>query len=931
MRFSILGPTRAWRGDDEVDLGAARQPRLILALLLARAASGAGASLTELVDLLWPADPPASAPNVVHRHVGVLRRALEPGLPTRAAGSYLLRDGAQYRIQPVGDGLDLVRFRELVARARAAADDEAVDLYLQGLGLWQNRCAFELRTGGPVHPDFVAIDGEGLAAMREAVDAALRCGRVRAVEEAVRGCVELEPLDEALQARMVLVLAATGRTAEALACYDAVRRRLADERGIQPGPELREAYARLLHPDAAPLPAATNAPVPSQLPPDHPHFVGRRDDIRRADRLLADDRRAGRPTRALVIDGMPGVGKTTLAVHLAHHLAPGYPDGRLYADLRGFAADQNVMTPGEALRGFLWSLGVAPAAIPAELHAQAGLLRSVLAGRKVLILLDNCSDWQQIRHLLPGSGESLVITTSRRSITGLLTSAGAHPLSLDPLPAGEARELLAQRLGEDRAAAEPQAIDKIINRCGRLPLALALVATRSAIHPELTLGGIADALDSASGRLDGFGDAVFDLNAIFSWSYHALSDRAARLFRLLPLHPDVEFGTAATAALAGVPPHAAASLLAELRSHLLVQSIGDRWRMHDLLRAYATELGEEHDGPAARRAAEHRLLAYFHHTAYAGHLALHPQLPAPPPQPPPAGVIPGVFADQHEAMSWFLAEQHNVLATVEIAQAAGAPQPAWETALTLQTFLQYTGQIDAWATAARVGLATAGDDLLGQALMHRSLAGVCYFRSDFETGLAHLEQARSGFERLGRPIGQAHVETNIAEIVFDQERYAEAIGHGRTALELFRAGDSRRGQGGALMVIAKATLSAGDPQRALTLFDEARRLYESVDDLHGVGTALAWSGEAYGHLNDHDRRLASLYQGVAAFRLAESPMNAAETLTLIGDALWADGQPDNARHLWREALGDIDRADPALARRIIERIQRGLLIRASAG
>ncbi|MFG1607721.1 BTAD domain-containing putative transcriptional regulator [Actinoplanes sp. NPDC049265] len=921
VRFSLLGPVRAWRGDVELELGAARQPRLILALLLVRAASGAGASLTELVDLLWPADPPASAPNVVHRHVGALRRVLEPGLPNRATGSYLLRDGAEYRIRLAG-GLDLLRFRELTAKARAADDDEAVDLFMQAVRLWQDRCGGELRTGGPVHPDFLAVDAEGFAAVRDAVDAALRCDRGRAVEPAVRWCAGLEPLDEAMQARMVLMLAATGRTTEALACFTEVRRRLGDELGIEPGSELREAYAGLLRQEVTTAPSS-GAPIPSQLPPDHPHFVGRRDYIERAMRLLADDRRAGRPSRALVIDGMPGVGKTTLAVHLAHHLAPCYPDGRLYADLRGFAADQNVMSPGEALRGFLWSLGVAPGAIPAELHAQAGLLRTILAGRKVLILLDNCRDWEQIRHLLPGVGESLVITTSRRSIDGLLTTTGAYPLPLEPLPAGEARELLAQRLGEDRTAAEPGAIEQIIERCGRLPLALALVATRTAINPELTLGDIAAALDGGSGPLDGFGDTIIDLNAIFSWSYRALSDRAAALFRLLPLHPDVEFGTAATAALAGVAPHAATTLLAELRSHLLVQSVGDRWRIHDLLRAYAAELAEEHDSPAARRTAHHRLLAYFHHTAYAGHLALHPQVPAPPPQDPPAGVTPGVFADQHEAMSWFLAEQHNVLATVEAAQTAGAPQPAWETALTLQTFLQYTGQIDAWAAAVEAGLAAAADDPLGQALMRRSLAGVCYFRSDFGAGLAYLELARAGFERLGRREEQAHVENNMAEIRFDQERYADAIWHGRRALDLFRLAGHRRGQGGALMVIAKATLSAGSPTAALAMFGEAGRLYEQADDLHGVGTALAWSGEAYGRLHDDDRRLASLYQGVAAFRLAESPMNAAETLTLIGDTLLADGQPENARRTWREALGDIDRADPALARRILQRLSAG--------
>ncbi|MFF4888435.1 AfsR/SARP family transcriptional regulator [Micromonospora chersina] len=620
LSFAVLGPVRAWRGRSEIELGT-RQQRLILALLLARA--GGAVSVAELVDLLWPSDPPPSAVNVVHRHVGMLRRRFEPGLPARAVGSVLIRDGAAYRLRTDGESLDLLRFRGLVDRAGGGSGEPAVELYREALALWRDRCASDLRADGPAHPEFVAVDGERYAAVRAATDAALRAGHVHAVLPAIRLAAEHEPLDEALRARLLLALAADGRRAEALAAYAGVERRLADELGIRPGADLRAARDSLLDHDAggsrsgrgagpavlgpggAPAdfrpdlsqPAGTEPPA--QLPAEHPYFAGRRAVVAAAAELLAGDRT---PT-ALVIDGMPGVGKTTLAVHLAHRLAGRYPDGQLHADLRGFDSGGTAMPPTEALRGFLWSLGVAPAAIPAEPHAQAGLYRSLLAERRMLILLDNCHDWDQVRHLLPGAGGSLVIATSRRRVTG---PAGAHPLHLDPLTDAEARELLTRWLG-DAAAAEPAAVDEIVARCGGLPLALALLATRTLGRPGLSLPAVAAELAGADGRLAGFGDAHADLERVFSWSYRALTPEAARLFRLLPLHPTGELSTEAAAALGGLSPRAARGLLAELGAQQLVQPDDGRWRMHGLLRAYAAALGEEHDDPAARAAAVERV------------------------------------------------------------------------------------------------------------------------------------------------------------------------------------------------------------------------------------------------------------------------------------------------------------------------------------
>ncbi|WP_238455420.1 BTAD domain-containing putative transcriptional regulator, partial [Micromonospora sp. ATA51] len=429
--FSVLGSIRVVRAGAELHLGA-RQQRLVLALLLARA--GSPVSLAELVDLLWDEEAPASAANVVHRHVGVLRRLLEPGLPTRSAGRHILRELSGYRLRADEESLDLLKFRSLSRLAGRSLQDgdpeSALRHSLDGLRLWRGRCAAGLEPASRLHPAFLAVEAERAQAVREAADAAERCGRLSAVLAPLRLAAEQHPLDESLQSRLLLALAADGRQAEAVEMYRVVRRRLADELGIDPGEELREAYDRLLHQRTQPARTESPSPFPrpAQLPPDLPFFSGRDDLIAEARAAVA---RPGGPA-VLAIDGMPGIGKTALAVHLAHEFVAGYPDGQLYVDLRGYDGREPAMSPAEALRGFLGSLGVPQEGIPAELHAQAGMYRSSLAGRRLLIVLDNCRDAEQIRHLLPGSPGCLVIVTSRSRLSTLLTTAGAHPLAGRP-------------------------------------------------------------------------------------------------------------------------------------------------------------------------------------------------------------------------------------------------------------------------------------------------------------------------------------------------------------------------------------------------------------------------------------------------------------------------------------------------------------------
>jgi len=345
-------------------------------------------------------------------------------------------------------------------------------------------------------------------------------------------------------------------------------------------------------------------------------FVGRSGHLRALDALLQDQGAA--PTAVVIsaIAGMAGVGKTALAVHWAHRVAGRFPDGQLYVNLRGFDPGGAGLDPGQALHGFLEAFGVPPARIPEDLAAQSGLFRSLLAGKRMLVLLDNARSAEQVRPLLPGSPGCLAIVTSRDKLAGLVATEGARPLALDLLTAADARDLLARRLGADRVAAEPAAIACIIAACARLPLALTIAAARAATSPTFPLAAIAAELREAASALDPFdaGESATDVRTVFSWSYRALSAPAARMFRLLGLHPGPDVAVTAAASLAAVPPGQARALLAELtRAHLLAEHAPGRYAFHDLLRAYASELASAQECPADRASAVHRLLDHYLH------------------------------------------------------------------------------------------------------------------------------------------------------------------------------------------------------------------------------------------------------------------------------------------------------------------------------
>ncbi|MFF7888583.1 AfsR/SARP family transcriptional regulator [Streptomyces sp. NPDC020794] len=931
VRFAVLGPVRVWRAGTELHLGRP-QERALLALLLVRA--GQPVSMSEIVDVLWGRRPPDTAVNVVHRHVGALRRLLEPGLPTRAPGHWLLRDTGGYRLVADSGSLDLLRFRALRVEGRRAASDGApalaVDLFTEALSLWQGPAAHGIPVEARAHSAFGSLDDERLATVKEAADVALRAGVPGVVLPRLREAAADSPLDEPLMARLMLALSATGQRPEALSTYLTVSDRLADELGIDPGPELRDAHQAVLRdaastaagpkagaseartaegPAASDLvgPRAASLPVPAQLPLDLPTFTGRRAELDEALAPLSSEGRSAETVVISAIGGMAGVGKSTLAVHWAHRVTDRYPDGQLYVNLRGFDPSGAVMRPDEAIRGFLDTLGVPPERVPHGLDAQAALYRSMLAGRRFLVLLDNARDSDHVRPLLPGTPGCLTIVTSRNQLSGLVAAHGAHSLTLRPLDTDEARELLIRRLGAERVAAEQEAVAEIIALCAGLPLALACVAARAAAHPHFSLSAIAAELREAHGSLDAFieADASADVGAVFSWSSRALSPAAARLFRLLGLHPGPDFTAPAAAALAGLAVREARLLLTELsRVHLINEHAPGRYAFHDLLRAYAAELAHTQHSEAECRAAVDRLFEHYLYSAHAAGLLIAPYVDTMPLPPLPEGARPEPLADDESALTWLAAEYAVLLAVIDAATSSGSDRLVCLLVSSLERFFDRQGHWHDWVVAQRTAL-DAALRLSDPVVEAHGLLGLA--RVEGRLGLrdeagAHLDRALERFTELGDDVGRAYVHLSLG---WEAEQHGDlpgALRHDQLALDLFRATGRQAAQATALNAVGWDHATLGDHQQALSHCLEALTIQRDLGDR--IGQAATWDSIAYAHhsLGDHPQALTSYRNALAIFQDLGVPSEEAGTLVRIGDTHRTTGDHEAARAAWRSAL-----------------------------
>ncbi|MFJ9566309.1 AfsR/SARP family transcriptional regulator [Streptomyces fuscichromogenes] len=959
MHFAVLGPVRAWRADAELRLGPPQQ-QAFAALLLA--STDRPVTAAEVVDMLWGQDPPLSAVNVVRRYVGALRRVLEPGLPRMATGRWLLREGGGYRLDVDSTTHDLLRFRELRTQARAAdrADDpaDALELYARALALWRGHAAAGIPAQVRSHPVFAGLDAERLATVKEAADVALRCGRAEPVLAQLQGLADAHPLDEPLHGRLIRALALTGQQAQALETYQRIRVLLAEELGVEPSSELLAAHREVLSVRSAPaasMPLAATAetasparddllvplPRPAQLPAAYEHFAGREAEIDHMLRHLpaaSGPDGPGAPGTTMVINaigGMAGVGKTTLAVQVAHRVADRFPDGQLYVNLRGFDLHGAAMDPAEAVRGFLEALGVSRKQMPDSPEAQAALYRSLLADRRVLVLLDNARDADQVRPLLPGAAGCLVLITSRNQLTSLVVAGGAHPLTLDLLSPKDARQSLVRRLGVDRVAAEPAAVDTIISLCGGLPLALSIITARALMNPTFPLSGIAAELMEANGSLDAFDglDAATDVRTVFGWSYHTLTGEAARLFRLLSLHPGPDIGTHAAGALADRRTARVRALLAELtRAHLLTEEAPGRYRFHDLLRAYANELARDGDGEGEgdseeeRRAAMCRMLDHYLLTAHVSASLLDPAgvFPSPTPSSEATGT-PVALGDAESALSWFSTERLVLLEVARQSVDDGLGGHTWQLARLLDPVHERFGHWHDWADLQRIALAAAQQlgDPVGVAHAHGGLGRACSLLRRYPEGEEHLRHALSLFEALGDDLGQAHTRRALGWVMTRTERHGEAIRQTRHALDLYRIAGHLSGQADAMNAIAWYEAVLGDHDKAMADALRSLSLYRRMKEQGGPYEANAWDTLAYAHhhLGNFRRAKTCYLRAIAMLRRNGDRYNEAGSLTRLGDTYAATGDEAAARAVWVQAVDILTEIDPPWAAEVRAKLQ----------
>lgn len=920
VTFRLLGPVGVWAGGRLLGPSAA-QGRTVLAVLTLEA--GRPVSVARLETALWGAEPPDLSRNAVQQQISRIRRLLAPfpevTLETSARG---------YCLTVERDRVDLFRFRELVRAADGEPEPEsAADLLRRGLAWWQGAPLSDV--AGRWLPDVVVpgIEEERLTALERRAALDLRLGRHQEVAAELAALVAENPLRERLVSLLMRALLRSGHRTEALAVFRRIRRHFAEELGIEPGADLQRLHQAILagREEAAGPAAVTTAPaVPRHLPPDIELFTAREAELAALDRLMppaAGAAPAAQVTAPCVITGAGGVGKTTLAVHWAHRARGRFPDGQLYVNLQGFGPTHIARPPAEAVRLFLDALQVPPQLIPATLEARVGLYRSLLAERRMLILLDNALDADQVRPLLPNAPGCLALVTSRAELTGLVAAEGARTLSLGLFPPADSRELLTRRLGVDKVGAEPQAVDDIVSRCAGLPLALAIVAARAHARPAFPLGTLVSGLDDLD-VFDG-GDAATNMRTVFSWSYRALSPAAARLFRLLGLLPAPEISTAAAASLAGTPVRQAHRLLTELtRAHLATERSPGRFGCHDLLRAYAEELTLAHDPESERHEALHRLLDHYLHSAHLGDrlLDLYHRVPLTP-GPPRPGMVPARITDRAQSLAWFGREHRTLLAAVRHAARTGFDAHAWQLAGACWGFLSQEGRSDDQAAMHHIALEAAVrlNDPAAQAHARVGLAQALIRLGQDDASESQLRAALGRFGELADPVGQGVCLIYLSVLADRHGRFTEGLALSEQALRLYRTAGDRAGEGRALNNVGWFHAQLGAYEEALRRCEEALAIHRELDDLPGESATLDSMGHIHHLLGQYEEAIA-YYRRSLAWRRTGKRALGARTLRRLGEAQLAAGRLREGGYTLRRALDLIAELAPGDADELRARV-----------
>ncbi|NDL56901.1 AfsR/SARP family transcriptional regulator [Phytoactinopolyspora mesophila] len=906
VEFNILGPVEIIAPDVTLSLPRRRE-RCLLAVLLWEVNRIVPAG--RLAELLWDGHPPAAARPTLSSHVSRLRAALA-GLAADGEGVELESANGGYRMIADPQSIDAHRFRALVDRA--VAEDHPYDRINQlrtALELWRGPVADNAASEWLRDRLFADLEEQRLTAFEWMTSDGLSMGCVKVLPDLAR-TVNANPGHERLVGLFMRALCQAGRKVEALDVYDRTRAYLTGELGLDPGRALRELHQSILRDD---LQVARHGqrivghfPVPRQLPAGMVGFAGRTVELEQLDSIVPDGAQSQVPGALAVIAGMPGVGKTTLAVHWAQRVASRFPDGQLYMNMRGFDAGRRSASTVETLRGFLSALDVPVEQLPESLSAQIGLYRSLVAGKRLLILLDNVMSTEQVRPLLPGAPGCVVVVTSRNQLFGLVATEGAYPIMLDVPDAEDAREILERRLGAERIAVDDGAANEIVALSGRLPLALTIVAAQASTRPCLPLRALAEELQDPGRLLDACSDVGedVDIRAVYSGSYQTLSPESARLFRLLSLHvgPDVSVPVAVSLTRATVANVRRA--LAELaRGHLVVESSPGRFGLHILTHAYAAELLTSIEKEAEVSAARECMLEHYLHTAYAGAMLLHPHRRPIVLTGPRSGVQPEKLSAD-DALEWFRAEREVLLELVSLAadQKSGvAPwQLVWAMAGALERHGRWRELEEAWQRALDAAQQT--DDVPGQAVCHGGLAGVYITRNYVEKARSHAVRAREIFDRVGDRVGSARSLLDIGVVMEQSGHTADALEYLQQGLLAYKREGDVAGHARALTMISRVHAVRGEYHLSLEWGRSALALLEQINDRVGYVRALDNLGSSLQHVEEYPLAAHQLERALEIVRELGDKYREVDVLVHLGDVYFEMGKAQLAGEAWNSAL-----------------------------
>ncbi|MGI5213020.1 BTAD domain-containing putative transcriptional regulator [Plantactinospora sp. CA-290183] len=908
MRFGILGPLQVGGGESAITAG---RDRAVLAVLLLH--PNRVVPVDELVDAVWDVEPPATARGQLQTCVSRLRRSLAAvGVPAET----IVTGPAGYRIATGPDELDAQVFERLVADARAAAAERdwagARDGYRAALALWRGPALAGI-PGPLVRRGAASLDEQRMLVLEDSFELELRLGRSGDLVAELTDLVERHPLRERLRGQLMLALADSGRRADALTVFRTGRDLLIAELGIEPGPGLRDIHRRVLAGEvgsAVAGPAEPVRPPVRALPRAIEDFTGRRETVIR---LLKEIEETNPSFPAVhVIDGMPGSGKTTLAVHVATALGARYPDAHLFVDLHGHSV-HSPLPPAAAIAALLRQLGVPGERIPADAADRIALWRTELASRRVLLVLDNAASTAQVGPLLPAGPGCLTVVTSRRRLVGL---DGVRSQSLSVLEPGEAVDLLARIAGGERVEAEPGAAEEVVRRCGYLPLAIRLAGARLAHRSRWRVADLAQRLGDADRPV--LAELAVEHRTLadaFALSYAQLTEATQRTFRLLGLHPGEQFDWPAVAALTDGPPLAAQEQLDELvDAHLVDELDAGRHRFHDLVREYAAGLVTAVECEAERRRALRALLDFYLYVAASISRAIEPtgNLRAAVAGEPARPDLVEVTA--REGRRWLEVERHNLVALVHLAVEQGLHRYAWQLARANWRQLYLGGHLDELIQTHTDGLraAEALGDAAGIATMQNYLASAYFRLGQFPRAADSLRVVIGLWERLGDVAGQAVATANLGLPLMMLGRTREAVRYLERGLVLARRSGDWQTLPNAMTNLGTCYMQLGRYPEALRVLRNRLFLARQAGKSALVADTLGGLGAVYSRMGRHDRALRRMYGALRLQRTRGHRFAEGDLLNEIGMAERARGHPAVAAVRHREALAAMrDAADRA--------------------